>query len=129
MPTGASHRLCAQPDFADQYSLKRWLATSGKRACEICDHKYVFTKGQYLTKSIERSRLTFSVFRSHTLIHTVRGRHETGCQTRMPNTLPDLPSLPSVKRLAHHASYGQHVLTALSSMGRRHSVSSRHTWY
>lgn len=27
------------------YSLKSWLATSQKKHCEICGHRYTFTKG------------------------------------------------------------------------------------
>ncbi len=46
---GTSTAVATRFEIADQAgSLKNWLAHSQKKYCEICGHKYAFTKGKSL---------------------------------------------------------------------------------
>lgn len=45
-------------------SLSNWLAHSQKKYCEICGHKYTFTKGIYALNG-SSSKLTHAVYPEH----------------------------------------------------------------
>ena len=97
-------------------SLKSWLSHSQKKYCEICGHKYTFTKGE-LRKSTMIDHFA-SLSRLHPLSDTFDSIRPTDRVLDISHSMLHLPILDGRDGVVDSVAQHQHDHSAVSALGR-----------